>query len=87
MSREYCFNLTVPLEDISILEDLLTEAQAHYQALRISRKPDRHGCARFYLSFPFSESRPDLHFQQWLSDYQKNGWDLFGPTPGRWGLS
>lgn len=87
MKREYCFNLTVPLEDVGDLEELLAKAEAGCKPIRISRKPDRHGCARYYLSFPFSESRPDLKFQRWLSDYLKSDWELFGPQPGRWGLS
>jgi hypothetical protein len=87
MSREYCFNLAVPLEDVGDLEELLGQAQGACKPRRISRKPDRHGCARFYLSFPFSESRPDLKFQQWLADHLKSDWELFGPEPGRWGLS
>lgn len=87
MSREYCFNLTVPLEDVGRLEELLDQAQANCPPMRVSRKPDRHDCARFYLSFPFSESRPDLGFQKWFSDYLEDDWELFGPNPGRWGLS
>jgi hypothetical protein len=54
--------------------------------MRISRKPDRHDAARFYLSFEFSAARKDLHFQQWFSEYLKKDWELFGPNPGRWGL-
>jgi hypothetical protein len=54
--------------------------------MRVSRKTDRHGCARYYLSFPFSENRPDLAFQKWFSEYQQNDWELYGPNPGRWGL-
>ena len=87
MSREYCFNLTVPLEDAGQLAELLDRAQVNCPPMRISRKPDRNGCARFYLSFPFSENRPDLKFQQWFSGYLKNDWELFGPNPGRWGLT
>ena len=87
MSREYCFNLTIPLEDLEKVEELLDLATQNYGAMRVSRKPDRHGFARFYLSFPFSESRPDLTFQKWFSDFQQDSWELFGPNPGRWGLS
>ena len=86
MSREYCFNLTVPLADLSTVEKLLGEAGRNHPGMRVSRKPDRHGNARFYLSFPFTESRPDLAFQKWFTDYQKQEWELFGPNPGRWGL-
>lgn len=86
MSREYSFNLTVPLEDLTRVEDLLDQAKDDCRQLRISRKTDRHGCARFYLSFPFTDSRPDLKFQQWFTEYQQDSWDLFGPTPGRWGF-
>ena len=86
MSREYCFNLTIPLEDLTLVEDLLTQAQENCRTLRISRKTDRHDCARFYLSFPFSSRRPDLSFQQWFTEYQRKSWELVGPTPGRWGL-
>ena len=86
MSREYCFNLTVPLEDIDRVDELLVQAKQNYPPMRISRKPDRYGCARFYLSFPFSGSRPDLSFQEWFSEYLEENWDLFGPNPGRWGL-
>jgi len=87
MSREYCFNLSVPLADVDELKKILGRAQQNCPPMRIGQKPERHGCARFYLSFPFSESRPDLQFQQWLSEYLKNDWELSGPTPGRWGLS
>ena len=87
MSREYCFNLTVPLADLEEVENLLAQAQQNCPPLRISRKPDRQECARFYLSFPFSSSRPDLSFQEWFSEHLQEAWDLFGPNPGRWGLS
>lgn len=87
MSREYCFNLTVPVEDADRLDELLDRARQNCPPMRISRKPDRHGSARYYLSFPFSENRPDLIFEQWFSDYLTDGWELFGPNPGRWGLS
>jgi len=86
MSREYCFNLTIPLTDLDQVEDLLAQAKKDWNAMRISRKTDRHECARFYLSFPCSPSRPDLKFQQWFSEYQQDSWDLYGPNPGRWGL-
>ncbi len=86
MSREYCFNLTVPQEDVAKVDDLLDQAARNCTTMRVSRKPDRHGCARYYLSFPFSDNRPDLTFQKWFTDYQQSNWELFGPNPGRWGL-
>ena len=86
MSREYCFNLTVPAADLEIVEELLSQAGKTQPGMRLSRKPDRHGCARYYLSFPFSENRPDLAFQTWFEPHLKHGWELFGPNPGRWGL-
>ncbi|MCG6931547.1 MAG: hypothetical protein LJE64_13410 [Desulfofustis sp.] len=86
MSREYSFNLAVPLEDFAVVEELLAQAKRNCPPLRISRKTDRHGCARFYLSFPFTPGRPDLKFQEWFAGHQQDSWDLFGPTPGRWGL-
>ena len=86
MSREYSFNLSVPLEDIDEVNELLEQARQSYHPMRISRKPDRKGAARFYLSFPFSGARPDLSFQEWFSKSHKNNWELLGPTHGRWGL-
>jgi hypothetical protein len=86
MSREYCFNLTVPLAELALVETLLGQARQRFAPMRISRKPDRHEAARFYLSFEFSAARKDLHFQQWFSEYLKEDWELFGPNPGRWGL-
>ena len=86
MSREYCFNLTVPQDDLDKVQDLLDQAGRNFSAMRVSRKPDRLGCARFYLSFPFSEKRPDLTFQKWFAEFQEHDWELFGPNPGRWGL-
>lgn len=87
MSREYCFNLTIPLEDFEEVEALLEQAKQNFGGMRVSRKPDRHGHSRFYLSFPFSGNRIDLSFQKWFEEYLKPTWDLFGPNPGRWGLS
>jgi hypothetical protein len=87
MSLEYSFNLSVPVTDVEAVERLLAEAMTLYQLKRIGRKPDRHGNARFYLSFPFSNTRPDLKFQEWFSQNQRETWDLYGPTHGRWGLS
>ncbi len=86
MSREFSFNLSVPLDDIDEVNRLLEKAKFSYSPMRISRKPDRGGEARFYLSFPFSGARPDLSFQEWFQKSQKNNRELFGPTHGRWGL-
>jgi hypothetical protein len=86
MSREYCFNLTVPGDDADRVDALLDQARLNCPPMRVSRKPDRHGCARYYLSFPFTDDRPDRTFQQWFADHQKDSWELFGPNPGRWGL-
>ncbi len=87
MDREYSFTLTVPLEDFDEASAILNEAKKNYSNMRISRKTDRAGCARIYLSFPFSSARPDIKFQQWFMEQSKSGWDLFDPTHGRWGLS
>jgi hypothetical protein len=86
MKQEHSFTLTLPLKDLDKVEPLLTEAREMHPKLRISRKPDRGDNARFYLSFPFSSSRPDLSFQEWFSERQEDEWDLFGPNYGRWGL-
>lgn len=86
MSREYSFNLSIPLTELEQVETLLDQARQRFAPMRISRKPDRHNAARFYLSFEFSAARPDLHFQQWFSQYLQQDWELFGPTHGRWGL-
>lgn len=87
MKQEYSFTLTVPLLDIDRANTILAETKQSYPVVRVSRKTDRKNCARFYLSFPFSQSRPDLSFQEWIGDKLGAGWDLFGPTYGRWGLS
>ncbi len=87
MSQEYSFTLTVPLAECSVAESLLEEVRNQFRSIRISRKTDRKECARYYLSFPFSDSRPDLAFQEWYRQRAKAGWDLFGPTYGRWGLA
>ncbi len=86
MEQEYSFTLTVPLADSEKVEKLLQEAKQNYPKTRISRKTDRKGSARFYLSFPFSGARPDLTFQEWFSEKKDESWELFGPTYGRWGL-
>jgi len=87
MSQEYSFTLTVPLADLGVTEDLLGQARHRFPRIRISRKTDRKGCARFYLSFPFDSARPDLAFQEWFTEENREGWELFGPTYGRWGLT
>lgn len=87
MSQEYSFTLTVPVADIESAEKLLEQARQKNPNMRLSRKTDRAGCARFYLSFPFSPARPDLAFQEWFGVHHREGWDLFGPTYGRWGLA
>jgi len=86
MSREFSFNLSVPIDDIDEINTLLDKAKIAYGPIRISRKPDRGGAARFYLSFPFAASRSVGLFQEWFQTFQKHGWELFGPTHGRWGL-
>ena len=86
MEQEYSFNLTVPLADLERVQELLDEARMKTPSLRISRKTDRAGQARFYLSFPFSGARPDLAFEKWFAPRTEKNWDLFGPTYGRWGL-
>jgi len=86
MEQEYSFNLSVPVADLEKLQDCLAQAKILTPAMRISRKTDRAGLARFYLSFPFSDARPDLSFEKWFLARKEQGWDLFGPTYGRWGL-
>ena len=86
MEQEYSFNLTIPLADIEKVQKLLDEAKLKTPAMRVSRKTDRAEQARFYLSFPFSGSRPDLSFEKWFVPRKEKSWDLFGPTYGRWGL-
>ncbi|MBW2658504.1 MAG: hypothetical protein JRC87_02735 [Deltaproteobacteria bacterium] len=87
MGLEYSFTLTVPLADLDKAMEILARAKQKNPAMRQSRKTDRHDCARIYLSFPFSPSRPDLAFQQWFLQQQGKDWDLFGPDHGLWGLS
>ena len=87
MKQEYCFTLTVPLHDLEKASELLAKTQQDYPVARITRKTDRKGYARFYLSFPFSQARPDLKFHEWLEDHIGSDWDLYGPVYGRWGLS
>ena len=87
MDREYSFTLTVPLDDLERVIEILAQAKEKNSRMRQSRKTDRNGCARIYLSFPLTGSRPDLTFQKWFVQHQEEGWELFGPTHGRWGLA
>ena len=87
MKEEYCFNLTVPIEDVEKARALLDTAREKTPAMRISRKPDRKQLARFYLSFPFSGTRIDQSFEKWFTPQMPKNWELFGPHYGRWGLS
>lgn len=87
MKQEHSFTLTAPLSDLEYVENLLAEVKSEFRKVRISRKTDRKDHCRFYLSFPYSGSRPDLEFQEWILPKQKESWDLYGPTYGRWGLS
>ena len=87
MSQEYSFTLTVPLAELNVAHDLMDELQVKFPFARVSRKTDRGENARFYLSFPFSNSRPDLAFLDWYQEKYPDHWDLFGPTYGRWGLA
>ena len=86
MKEEYSFTLTVPLDDVANVEELLGKTMERYPQMRISRKGDRKEFARFYLSFPLTSSRYDLKFQEWYEGWKKDSWDLFGPTYGRWGF-
>lgn len=87
MSREYSFTLTVPIGELLAAEDLTDQIRDTYKNVRVSRKTDRADCARFYISFPFLDGRPDLEFQKWFAqDFGSRGWELYGPTHGRWGL-
>lgn len=87
MEQEYSFTLTLPLGDLALAQKLLELAKRNNPRVRISRKPDSRESARYYISFPFSSARPDLAFQEWLTPQMKEGWDLYGPTYGRWGLT
>jgi hypothetical protein len=86
MREEYNYPLTVPLQDIDEAELLLAEVVANNPRMRLSRKPDRGGHARFYLCFPYAGARTDLRFKQWFVARNKRNWDLFGPNYGVWGL-
>ena len=86
MKQEYSFTLSVPLADADKVADIIEEIKQRHPQARITRKTDRKGLARYYLSFPFSDARPDLKFQEWFIQHQEPTWVLFGPTYGRWGL-
>ena len=86
MKEEYNYTLTVPLNEIDEVASLLEELKSLCPQMRLSRKPDRLCCARFYLCFPFKGVRTDLSFQQWIGPRMKDEWDLFGPNYGIWGL-
>ena len=87
MKEEYNFTLTVPLPDIDNAILLLDEARAINPNMRLSRKPDRLGKARFYLCFPYVGTRADLSFKDWFMARNKNNWELFGPNYGVWGFT
>lgn len=87
MKEEYNYTLTVPLEDLAAAEALLGEVLANNPQMRLARKPDRSGTARFYLCFPYEGSRTDLRFQEWFKSKNSKKWELFGPNYGVWGLS
>lgn len=87
MREEYNFTLTLPLNDVELAVSLLREAGSTYPQMRISRKPDRKGMARFYLSFPYQGMRLDLGFQDWLASRKAATWEIFGPNYGVWGFS
>ena len=87
MREEYSFNLTVPAEDVDRVQALLEEAKVKTGDMRISRKPDRGGKARYYLSFSLTGARMDLAFHKWFAKRAEPTWDLFGPHYGRWGFT
>ena len=87
MKEEYNYTLTVPLEDLVEVTELLAEARAQTPQMRLTRKPDRKNCARFYLCFPLIGGRTDLTFSKWFATKKKEGWELFGPNYGIWGLA
>ncbi len=87
MQEDYNYNLTVPLSDISRALELLEQAKKRTPQLRVSRKPDRNGYGRFYLSFPFKGSRTDIKFTEWFALHDVDGWELFGPNYGVWGIA
>lgn len=87
LREEYIFNLQAPSEQSERAEVLLEEARQAHPAMRWKRKTDRHGFARFFLRFPLTDARPDLAFQKWFQEHGGEGWELEGPTYGRWGFS
>ena len=50
------------------------------------QEEDTKSNARFYLSFPFSGTRSDTRFQEFVQPLMGENWDLFGPNYGVWGL-
>ena len=86
MQEEYNYNLTLPLSDLAAAKRLLDEASKAFPTMRLSRKPDRHEQARFYLSFPLTTQRADQHFARWYREQCPDHWDLFGPNYGVWGF-
>lgn len=87
MREEYNFTLTLPVSEVERGLALLREAGAAYPQMRISRKPDRKGMARFYLSFPYQGTRLDLAFKEWFESRETAAWELFGPNYGVWGFT
>lgn len=87
MKEEYNYTLTVPKADLDKVQDLLDRVKSKYPRVRISRKPDRKESARFYLSFPYHNSRSDHGFVEWYGENGEESWDLFGPNYGVWGFN
>lgn len=87
MKEEYNFTLTLPLSDVEEAHLILEEAQANNPNMRLSRKPDRHEKARFYLCFPYNGMRNDLRFKEWFEARNTKNWELFGPNYGVWGFT
>lgn len=86
MKEEYNYTLTLPLTKVKDAQELLEGLQQDNPALRLSRKPDTRVNARFYLCFSFSGLRTDLQFLKWFEENKKEGWEVFGPNYGVWGL-
>lgn len=86
MKEEYNYTLTVPLSDTERAVEIMEELKQEYPRVRISRKPDTSTSARFYLCFPYDGARTDHRFQEWMEPKMSEGWDLFGPNYGVWGL-
>lgn len=87
MKEEYNYTLTVPLEELEEGLKLIEEIQRDNPHMRMSRKPDTKKAARFYLCFPYSGSRTDLRFKEWIAENNSRNWDLYGPNYGVWGLA